>query len=161
MLTGNNSTLFEYSLLAEALERTSRCALHVRGDSMHPTIRDGEVVIVESVHRRPPTAGDIVVLPGDDFLYVHRLVGIAWEAGKPVALTAGDGNRGLDGRVDLEQIIGRVVEVRAQQGDWSPDERPVQRTVRGFIGRHPKARRAIGEMKDRLLPYRKVGRTGA
>jgi len=100
------------ALLAEVLQHVSRCALRVRGDSMHPTIRDGDLVIVENSRVRRLEPGDIVVFPTAEGLCVHRVVGVTSNSGRKMLITAGDGNRGQDALLDPADVIGRVVEVR-------------------------------------------------
>jgi len=81
----------------------------VRGTSMTPFIRDGDVVVVDPIRGAPPCVGDVVAFrhPGTRRLTVHRIVGrdpAGW-------VLRGDGCPAADGVVPEADILGRVVTV--------------------------------------------------
>ncbi len=53
--------------------------VHVNGDSMTPTLRDGDLLLVSRTHDAVPGKGDLVVLSlqePDDVTHVKRVVGL-------------------------------------------------------------------------------------
>jgi signal peptidase I len=93
-------------------------AFVVRGRSMEPTLRDGDVVIVRAL-TRDVTLGDVVVYrhPVHRFGVVHRIV--SW-AGGDGWIARGDAAASVDpdsvGPID---IIGRVWFVIPKVGRWT------------------------------------------
>lgn len=84
----------------DELARRGAAPLCVRGTSMAPALRDGDVVIVRA---EPPRLGDVAVARRGEALVCHRLL---WRGEGRVALKG-------DGRVAFESlraadVIGRV-----------------------------------------------------
>jgi signal peptidase I len=80
-----------------------------RGGSMHPFVRDGDVVTVQPLGKSRIGAGDIVAFthPGAGRLVVHR---VAAGTGRGL-LMKGDNAEYADGIVPLENVLGRVSRV--------------------------------------------------
>ncbi len=100
--------------LAAVLERSVPFRFTARGYSMHPFIRDADVITVSPLGGRAPRVGEVVaVRSGADRLVVHRVVA----AGDPRRdLAAGYVIRGdncpkSDGRVPPEAVLGVVTRV--------------------------------------------------
>jgi len=91
--------------------------LPMRGDSMLPTLRAGQLVAVDLA----PVAlerGDLLLFRQVDYLVVHRLLGPAsHEDGTPQLRTRGDGLPGLDPPVDRRRVRGKVVAIE-DGGQW-------------------------------------------
>ncbi len=86
-----------------------RGTVRVRGESMHPTLRPGQLLAVEFAPERL-ARGDMLIFRQGDLLLVHRLLGPARSIeGRPRLRTRGDGALSLDPPVDLDRVIGRVV----------------------------------------------------
>lgn len=81
----------------DALERDGAGVLQLRGTSMTPTLRDGDVV---SVRRGPGRWGDVVLVLHDGGFLCHRRVG--------PGLFKGDGRAAFD-RPRGARVVGRVV----------------------------------------------------
>lgn len=94
-------------LMGAVLEKGKPFRFEARGESMHPSVRDGDVLTVEPLAGRPLRPGDIVafVHPGTGALRVHRVIGL--EPGRFVL--KGDNALGADPAVGPEAILGRVV----------------------------------------------------
>jgi len=94
-------------LMGAVLEKGRSFRFEARGESMHPAIRDGDVVTVVPPGGRPPRTGDIVafVHPETGGVRVHRVVGRG--AGRYVL--KGDNALGADPAVGPEGILGFVV----------------------------------------------------
>lgn len=102
----------------ELMGRTgARGTLRVRGESMTPTLRPGDLVAVDfsqvSLRR-----GDILLFRQVDYLTVHRLLGTArLPDGGPCLRTRGDGRHRLDPALDRSRVHGRVFAV-LKEGGW-------------------------------------------
>ncbi|OLE53994.1 MAG: hypothetical protein AUG51_10245 [Acidobacteria bacterium 13_1_20CM_3_53_8] len=82
------------------------------GNSMHPTIRDGEAVKVEPVSALEIRRGDIILYSAGRGLTAHRVVRVdESNDGARVFHLRGDACASLDEPVAAEQTIGRVTEV--------------------------------------------------
>ncbi len=94
-------------LMAEVLGKGVPFRFEARGESMHPAVRDGDILTVAPLGGRPLRPGDIVafVHPGTGGVRVHRVV--ALEDGGFVL--KGDNALGADPRVGPAGILGRVV----------------------------------------------------
>ncbi len=79
--------------------------LHVRGQSMLPTLRPGDEVLVHPVAAEALAPGDWVVLRGG---FLHRYLG----SRKGCVVTKGDGHRALDPSWPPDAVLGRVVEAQ-------------------------------------------------
>ena len=86
-----------------------RGTVRVRGESMQPTLRPGQLLAVEFAPERL-ARGDMLIFRQGDLLLVHRLLGPERPInGRRRLRTRGDGTLALDPPVDLERVIGRVV----------------------------------------------------
>lgn len=94
-------------LLAELLRSGHRVHVTAHGNSMHPTIKHGERVIVAPLASTPVRRGDIVYLRRGDAGYVlHRVLRIFTDGR---IQTRGDANWRLDDAVDPQAVLGRVL----------------------------------------------------
>lgn len=110
-------------LLAAALDllgpNGETVVLDVTGDSMVPTLRDGDAVRV-ALGRGRLRFGDVLVFVQANSVVVHRYLGPARDrAGRPCLRTRGDGRSNLDPALDAGQVLGRVVAVRRDGAFWS------------------------------------------
>jgi hypothetical protein len=94
----------------------ARGTLRVRGESMTPTLRPGELVAVD-FSQASPQRGDILLFRQVDYLTVHRLLGTARSPdGSPCLRTRGDGRHRLDPALDRSRVHGRVFAVLKGDG---------------------------------------------
>jgi signal peptidase I len=103
----------------ESLRSGLACELTLRGGSMAPLLRDGDVVCVEPGAPRP---GDVVVAERDGRLVTHRLVSLS----DGVAVMRGDACRGDDPPLPVSALLGRVVRVKRRS--------PMARLVGRLLG---------------------------
>ena len=99
----------QLELLRAALDRGVPLRTTVRGFSMHPFIRDQDVLTIVPMNGRSPSVGDVVAFihPETGRLVIHRLIarkGSSW-------LVRGDNCPEPDGLVGKEIIIGYVARV--------------------------------------------------
>lgn len=111
-------------LLQAVLARGVPFRFRARGMSMHPFIKDGDVITVSPLAGRAPATGEIVAFQRDArHLVVHRIVAVSGGA----YVIQGDSQLAADDHVARDHVIGRVV--RAERNG-----RPV-RLATGLAGR--------------------------
>ena len=93
-----------------------RGILPMRGESMRPTLRPGERVLVEFEALRLER-GDLVLYRQVDYLVVHRVLGPASRDLEPTLRTRGDGASSLDPPLERSRIRGRVTAIE-RDGVW-------------------------------------------
>lgn len=103
------SNLGQLELLRGMHERGVPLRIMVRGSSMHPFIRDRDVLTIAPLDSRDPRAGEVVAFthPVTGRLVIHRVIketDRGW-------LLRGDNCSKSDGEVTKEQIIGRVTRI--------------------------------------------------
>lgn len=96
-------------LMRAVLEKGKPFRFEARGASMHPVIRDGDVVTVRPLGGARPGTGDIVafVHPLTKGVLVHRVV----RAEERGYVLKGDNALAEDGPVAADGILGRVARV--------------------------------------------------
>jgi len=140
-------------LFAEVMEHALTSGTLVRfraeGSSMHPTIRDGEVITAAPVAISDVVRGDVVLCRHGGRVLAHRVVAIGARGDdRPVALR-GDSQTAAVELVDATAIVARIVSVErggrtipvAAAGGWllrrlravsAPAKRLVARTIGTF-----------------------------
>ena len=114
MPTADPATL---RLLAETLRASGAGRLHLSGNSMLPTLRDGWKLRVRAIPASELRVGDIGVFIHRDLLTIHRLVWKKIEAGRELFIFQGD-NNAVREVVEAPAILARVEEAEA---DPSPE----------------------------------------
>jgi signal peptidase len=100
----------------EILKRGNYLRFRIKGESMRPFLRDGQVVIVKRLDPSEMRAGDIIFLrfPPSQIV-IHRLIKKTLENGKTVFLTKGDASFHFDPYVYSENILGKIVAIEKGQ----------------------------------------------
>ncbi len=147
------SNLGQLELLRGAMERDRPFRTRVRGLSMQPSIRDGDVLVLAPLGSRPPSVGEVVafVRPDTGRLAVHRVVeqtGDGW-------LIQSDNAAEPDGVVALDQIVGRVTGVE-RNGRAVRFGLGLRAHTIAWLARHEQFRRLLAL---RLLPRRLASRS--
>ncbi|NTU50885.1 MAG: hypothetical protein HGA94_00380, partial [Candidatus Aminicenantes bacterium] len=98
--------------LNEVLEKGKAFRFEARGASMHPVIRDGDIVTVRHLAGGGPRTGDVVafVHPVTGGVRIHRVVG----AGGTGYLLKGDNALCEDGAVARDALLGRVARIERE-----------------------------------------------
>ena len=91
-------------LIVELLRSGSGVRMEVRGDSMVPTLLDGDRVVIEPLVTTP-RSGDVVLAILPRGLTIHRVRRAGADGG---CILIGDNARVDDPPVALQQVIGRV-----------------------------------------------------
>ena len=99
----------QLELLRAMMERGVPLRTMVRGFSMHPFIRDGDVLTISPVSGKNPSLGDVVAIiqPRTGRLAIHRIVGRMHSG----LLIRGDNCPEADGVVNSAHILGRVTRI--------------------------------------------------
>jgi ribosomal protein S18 acetylase RimI-like enzyme len=147
------SNLGQLELLRAVNERGVPLRTTARGFSMHPFIRDRDVLTIAPLHDRGPRVGDVAafILPDTGRLAIHRIVGKnvrGW-------LLKGDNCEQADGVVVRENLIGRVTRIERKGRDvrfgLGPEGRWIALLNRG---------QALMRLKGFLRLLRRVASTG-
>lgn len=118
-------------LLRDLTARGVWVTLAVKGSSMHPALRSGDVVTVEPIGTNPVPIGAVVAAeaPGGGGLVVHRVVGRS-AAG---LLLRGDNATHADGTVPEAEVIGVVVRVERNGHLVRPAPAGLRRPFAAFV----------------------------
>jgi signal peptidase I len=99
-------------LSRELLGLGHRVRFRPAGNSMHPTIRDGETVTVEPVEAAEVRLGDIILHVAGRGLTAHRVVRIEERSRHGLRfILRGDAMNTCDAPVRPDQVLGRIVSV--------------------------------------------------
>lgn len=94
--------------IAEQLQEHSRVHLLVRGSSMQPWVRPGDIALIRRAGIEEVRCGDVVLFQREDRLFVHRLVEKRGTLRESEFLAKGDAHPGSDGVITDQLILGRV-----------------------------------------------------
>jgi Peptidase S24-like len=125
------------ALIDDALTSGTMVRFRAEGDSMHPTIRDGEVVTVVAVSADEVVRGDILLCRHGPRVLAHRVVRIATNGAERLFQLKGDAKIECDAPVAALGIVGAVVSVR-RNGRLIPVRgraARIRRTVRAAASR--------------------------
>ena len=108
----NLSNLGQMELLCAIGERGVPLRIMVSGSSMHPFIKNQDVLTIAPIIDQGFRVGEVVafILPGSRMLAIHRIV--AKKAN--LWLIKGDNNALVDGLVPNEDILGKVFYIERQ-----------------------------------------------
>jgi signal peptidase I len=103
-----------YALSVELLRSGQTIRFTPTGDSMYPTIKDGEPVIVEPLAPAQVRRGDIVLYQTARGVIAHRVISIERQDGALRFRLRGDASQRCDQPVAASQVLGKVVAVERQ-----------------------------------------------
>lgn len=81
------------------------------GHSMHPTIKDGEMITVEPVNPGDVRRGDILLYQFKKGVIAHRVLRVEREDAQLRFILRGDSTHACDAPVEAGEILGRVISV--------------------------------------------------
>jgi signal peptidase I len=99
------------ALFLDLLLETGRARLRVVGNSMLPTLRVGDMIVVEAITDTVRPA-DIVVFVRSGIFCTHRVC----ESGGATVITRGDANRHLDFPILKGECLARVIAIERDSG---------------------------------------------
>jgi signal peptidase I len=94
-------------LFLDLLRKSGRARLRVAGNSMLPTLRAGDMIVVEAINDTAVRPADIVVFLQSGTFCTHRV----WKSGRSTVVTRGDMNRHLDSPISQAECLARVVAI--------------------------------------------------
>lgn len=92
----------------ELLESGYSIEFQATGNSMHPTIKDGEMITVQPLRISDIKAGDVVLYRNQTGVIAHRVVRVEQRDHIQLILR-GDASETFDAPVDAHQILGKVI----------------------------------------------------
>jgi signal peptidase I len=104
-------TGFFHALLDEALAAGTVVRFRAEGTSMHPTIRDGEVITIAPVSSDDVVRGDVLLCRHDARMLAHRLVAVTTRGDERRFHCRGDAKSGYDLPVGADAVVGRIISV--------------------------------------------------
>jgi hypothetical protein len=110
MITHSNGALL--GLTDDLMANDCQIRFRARGSSMHPTIRDGEPIVLQRIDLAQLRRGDIVLSRQRDRLFAHRIVKLTKADGLPTSLLLrGDALDSCDLPIGPGAIVAKVVAV--------------------------------------------------
>jgi hypothetical protein len=109
--------------IADALKRRGRTAIHVRGTSMLPLVRPGDVALIRRDKLENMRSGDVVLMQRGDHLIAKR-IGDDEDAGSAGILGEGMVGAGADSQNvssggdqlgEQQECLGKIVRVRRKK----------------------------------------------
>jgi signal peptidase I len=101
-----------FSVIEEALTNGTTVRFRAEGISMHPTIRDGDAIMIAPVVTDDVVAGDILLCRRGNRVVAHRVVGVARDVTGRSFELRGDANPSCDTPIGADAVVGRVIGVR-------------------------------------------------
>jgi signal peptidase I len=138
------------SLVQEGLGERGRLWLRLQGDSMWPTIPAGSLVEVEQVKTPAVRCGDMVVWQQEGSLIAHRVVQRVRAGSGVLLLTKGDNCASADRLMSQEAIVGRISQVKREDGTALVRSSVGYRFEAAFWISRWHARRILGRVTRRL-----------
>jgi hypothetical protein len=124
-------------VLSECLRDFAHVQLTVTGGCMAPALREGDVVTLVSVAKRPPRLGDVVLSSASGAFRLHRLV---WAPPRGGWRTKADRAPTWDAASNEADLIATAIEVRSNAGA-RPTRRakPLLRSLAAVVAAHVRA----------------------
>lgn len=99
-------------VLEELLREGHPVRFRAPGWSMHPTIRNGEIITVAPLGRSPVRVGDVVLYRRGRAAIAHRVIRVRSASGRSVGFVLqGDAAPSCDRPIELAQVLGRVLAI--------------------------------------------------
>jgi signal peptidase I len=96
-------------VLGDALTTGAIVRFRAEGTSMHPTIRDGDVISVAPISPAEVVNGDVLLCRHDNRMLAHRVVDIIARGSDRCFHLRGDAKAACDAPVRADAVVGRVV----------------------------------------------------
>lgn len=112
-LTSLTCTAADFGVLSvELLHMGRQVRFQARGSSMHPLVRDGDILLISPRAQGVARVGEIVLCTtGSGQVLVHRVIARRRSNGGMAVLVQGDRAVRPDGWIPWNQVHGRLVEI--------------------------------------------------
>ena len=97
-----------FNLAENLLDDDHSLSYKMRGNSMYPTLKAGDVAHVKKCRQEDLKIGDIVVFKSNDLLVGHRLIKISTQDGVRTFITKGDHSPCKDIPFTFQALLGRM-----------------------------------------------------
>lgn len=145
-------------LQEDILDQGRRFRLLIRGRSMSPMLRDGDVVEIRHVDPRRLRVGDLLLFKtADGQLVLHRYLGKQIHQGRIWLTTKGDATRQFDQPIAPDQVLGRVTQIHRPGGVWSLEKWPA-RMGNYLMAKVSPYRHILGRIARGLGLHKLIGR---
>jgi signal peptidase I len=104
----NPAAVLKGDMAREVLLSSGSMELRARGSSMFPTVRPGDVLMIEPAGTEQVRVGDVVVTANDSGFVSHRVVAIGNDDKGAWLITRGDASTVSDFAVRDNDLVGRV-----------------------------------------------------
>jgi signal peptidase I len=102
-------------LSSEVLRSGKRLRFRAKGGSMHPFVRNGDLLLVEPADGSAMRLGEVAFHRTENGgIAAHRIVGRHRRDGREFLATKGDAVRGTSHAVPCSEVMGRVVAIERQ-----------------------------------------------
>jgi signal peptidase I len=105
-----DSGIFD-AVIEQALTNGTMVRFRAEGDSMYPTIRDGETITVAPVSPEAIVRGDVLLCRHGTRVLAHRVVGTTSCGTDHFFVLRGDAKASCDAPVDASAVVGKVINV--------------------------------------------------
>ena len=141
-------------LVDEIIGQGNSIRFRVHGGSMHPFIRDNDVIEVKPINGSESRLGDVLLYrTPQKGMVAHRLVKKQGENESVVLVTKGDSLLNLDRPVLSENVLGKVVAIESGKRKTNLDN-PLGRLTNLFLAKtstfSPRIHSVIGKAKRAL-----------
>ena len=121
--------------LAETLlDENHTLSFHMQGYSMYPTLREGDIGIVENVNLEDVKKGDIVVFKANNKLVAHRLIDIIFQNNTRLFIAKGDKNQHADHPFTSHALAGKITSFQRNKRSLKMDSPSMK--IRRFAALH-------------------------
>jgi len=127
-----NNQLFE--LAGNILNENNSLSYRLKGHSMYPTLKPGDIGFIEKCSPEQLKIGDIVVFKANNLLVGHRLIDMYFDKGVRVFVTKGDKSPTIDAPFSGNELLGRMTSFQRKKNIKKLDS-PIKR-FQGFIALH-------------------------
>jgi ATP-binding cassette subfamily B protein len=97
-----------YDMAENMLNENLSLSYKMKGFSMYPTLKPGDIGLVEKCNPKALKIGDIVVFKSNDILTGHRIVDIKTKNGKTIFIAKGDKNQNNDAPFTGDELLGKI-----------------------------------------------------
>lgn len=143
----NNSLVLASLRIGRALADRDGITFRVWGTCMYPTVRQGDIMKIQSRAAGDVSVGDIAVCRGEGFLFGHRVIDKGRRDGRDYIITRPDrAHEGSDGPTLDEDLLGIVIAIerRGKPVPLWPARHP------WLVRRYYAARQVLADSKQRL-----------
>ena len=120
-----------YMLTKEVLTRGDSLRFRARGNSMRPSIKDGDILSIKPIAATKIQIGDVILFWQEERIFVHRVVKRRIE-NEGMLIVKGDSHLRPDRPVHPDQVLGKVTSIE-REGKKTRFDRGVPRLAGALL----------------------------